>query len=397
MKFYVTSALFFAGLSSIATAHAQTHPPMPAAAAAISAPAPSYQIEEGDVLSVAVLNSPAGFVIPAQVMVAPDGTVSLPLLGSVAVAGQTVSQTTTLLTNKWKLYIIAPAVTVSLTQKHTQTVVFNGLVNHPGVIEYRPALHLLEALAEAGGPMLTADAAKSVVTHADGSEQTLDLSHPERKSDTAVNIALRPGDVVYVPEQQAKVTVVGEVKQPGMIPYKENLTVLEAISASGSVNLDTADLKAAKLTQNGRERPLDLDALLRGGDMAGNVTLMPGDQLVIPKLHNRTYVFGSVGRPGYFLYQPGDRVLDALNGAGGPTREADLGKVNVIHMDKVKNTAQMVRVNLQDFLGKGDIAGNPLIQPGDSLYIPDKHHSLSLNDLLQPLYAVGAIANLKHL
>ena len=384
-------SLLLAGLAAVPV-HAQLPPP-PVATPPIRAVSvtPNYQIAAGDVLSVNVVNFTN--LSSPQAMVAPDGTISLPLLDQVSVAGLTTVQATRLLAARWKRYVINPAVTVSLMQKHAQTVVLNGSLNHTGTIDYRPNLRLLEALAQMGGSLSTADATKAVLTHADGTKQALDLSHPETKADDPeINLVLQPGDVLYIPEQKGKISVTGEVKQPGSIYYKENTTVLDAISASGGINSETADLNEATLTHDGATRKLDLDALLRKGDIHANAMLASGDTVNIPELHNRTYVFGDVGRPGYYYYKPGDHILDALNSAGVQP-DADTGKINVIHTNKDKTVSQMVRVNADDFLLRGNISGNPAVQPGDSLYIPKKHESFNGNTILQVLSGVGAVAN----
>lgn len=388
MKFPLISALVLGSLVSV-SAGAQI-PPVTPAPLPIVAVTPNYQIAAGDVLSITVVNAP--FLSAPQAVVTPDGMIGLTYLDQVQVAGLTQQQVKEMLVKKWQKYIIHPSVTVALLQKHPQIIVLNGYLNRSGTIDYRPGLHLLDALAQMGGALPTADASNSVVTHEDGTKQHLDLSHPEKKAGTDVDIALEPGDVVYVPEQQGKISVVGEVKDPGNIPYKENLTVLDVINASGSYLPETADLNESTLTHDGVVKKIDLDALLRKGDLHANQMLSSGDIVTIPELHNRTYVFGDVQRPAYYFFKPGDRVLDALSNAG-VAPDADTGKINLIHTNSDKTLSKMVRINANDFLLHGNISGNPVIQPGDSLYIPKKHEQINASTLLQALSGVGAVAN----
>ena len=364
---------------------------MPAAASAAASATPGYQIAPGDVIGVSVVNFPN--LTTSQAMVTPDGTISLPLLDQVSVTGLTQEQVTRLLVRKWRKYVINPSVTVSLVQKHAQTVVLNGYLTRTGVLDYKPDLHLLDALAQMGGALPAADATRAVLTHPDGTKVPMDLSHPETKAGTEVDVVLQPGDILYMPQQEGKVSVTGDgIKQPGSMYYKENLTLLDAISASGGVNPDTADLPAATLTRNGADKKIDLQALLKAGDPKADVLLASGDIINIPELHNRTYVFGDVSRQGYYYYKLGDRILDALNSAG-VAPDADTGKINVIHTNKDKTFSQMVRVNADEFLLHGRIIGNPAVQPGDSLYIPRKHEQFNGNTILQVLGGVGAVAN----
>ncbi len=365
---------------------------------------PDYRIAPGDVIGINIADWPNN---STQGTVASDGTVSMPLVHRVPVAGLTIDQATNLVTAKWKKYIIDPSVTVSLIQKHPQFVTFSGSVTRPGTLEYRPGLHLVEALAEIGGFVVTgtgagsstgpgslttiADPSHVTVTHADNTKEVLNLTHLDALAGTSSDIALEPGDIIIVPQQLGKINVVGQVKDPGVIPYRENLTVFDAISDSGGFIDGSSDLENAKITHNGITSPINLDPMLRKGDMHANLTLAPGDQISIPEIGYRTVVFGDVARPGAFIWKPGFRISDALSGVNGPTQQADLGKINVIRTDKIHGP-QMVRVDFNKFVLHGDPTGNPLIQPGDALYIPDKKRPLSFDQVIGVLSGVGSAA-----
>jgi len=98
---------------------------------------------------------------------------------------------------------------------------------------------------------------------------------------------------------------------------------------------DTADLKESTLTHNGKDEPVDLFAMLRQGDMSGNIKLLRAIESWC--LSCTTYLrFGDVRTPGFYMYKPKDRMLDALNGVGGPNSDADLDKVNLIRIDTLR-------------------------------------------------------------
>lgn len=404
--------VLFAGLGIAVPAAAQVGLPAANAAPQASTPStamsgyisPSYKIGAGDVLSVNVADFPT---LSTQSTVAPDGAISMPLLHQVSVTGLTVDQVTTLMTTRYKKYVIDPVITVSLIQKHPQFVVFSGEVNRPGPLDYRPGMHLVEALAEVGGLVLNgnpatgsstavgsgatvADPSHVNIAHEDGTKETLNLTtHPENLAGTPTDVLLAPGDVITVPQQLGKINVTGQIRQPGVIPYRDNMSLFDAISDAGGYNADTADLPNSTLIHNGRSTPINLEPMLLHGDMSANVALSPGDQISIPE-KIRTFVMGDVNRNGYYLYRPGDRVLDAISAVGGYTQQADLSKINVIHTDRARQTSQMVRVDLNSYLLRNNPSGNPLIQPGDALYIPDKKHSISFNDVVGTLSGAGA-------
>lgn len=402
MKLQMIPLVLLAGLAA-GPSGAQVTPESPVTPASPTAVSPArpvvvspdYKIAEGDVLGVNVVNFPN--LSTPQTMVTPGGNISVPLLDQVPVVGMTQDQVKRLLTARWRKYVINPAVNVFLTQKHAQVIRLSGSLNHTGSIDYTPDLHVLQALAQMGGALPSADATKAVLQHTDGTQQVLDLSNPETKAGTDVDVLLQPGDVLIIPDQKGKVSVTGDgIKQPGSIYFKENLTLLDAINASGGILSDTADLPGATLTRNGSDTKIDLQALLRGGNPKADIMLQPGDHVNVPELHNRTYVTGDVSHQGWYYYKPGDTIRDALSSAGLQP-DSDTGKINLIRNNKDKTEALMVHVNFDDFQLRGKTSGNPPVQPGDSLYIPKKHEQFNANSLLQTLTGVGALANTTYL
>ena len=85
-----------------------------------------------------------------------------------------------------------------------------------------------------------------------------------------------------------QIRIVGATAQPASIPYRANMTVLDAMIAVGGLNEFAAGNRAKLLRfdkQLGRQREygLRLTDLLRKGDSRANVTLMPGDVIIIPE------------------------------------------------------------------------------------------------------------------
>jgi polysaccharide export outer membrane protein len=351
-----------------------------------------YIVDTDDVLSITVM----GFSdLCKDVPVLPDGTVSLSLVGDVKVAGLTTPQIQRLLTKDYSKYVISPSVSVAVTSRHAEFVTFSGYVSHQGPYTYRPNLRVIEAIAENGGALVNGDLSKVTVTSSSGDTRTLDLSHPETKAGTDVDIVLNQGDVVYVPEERNEISVVGEVTHPGSFPYVENMSI-EDVLTDDSAPLDTADLKSATLVHDGVTTNVDLYALLKKGDMTQNLKLAAGDTLtILPGM--RTYVYGAVVKQGFYSLTPGDRILDALDAAGGPIGAgvgegtSDLAKVRVIQIDKTKNKADVQVVNVAQFLRSGDEADNVVLQPGDVLFVPAKGHKFELSDMFGVLQGLDVL------
>jgi polysaccharide export outer membrane protein len=84
----------------------------------------------------------------------------------------------------------------------------------------------------------------------------------------------------------SQVKVIGQVKTPQALPYRDGMTVLDAVLAVGGLGQFAAGNRAHIVrTQGGKstEIKIKLDSLVNSGDMSQNLPLRPGDVLVIPE------------------------------------------------------------------------------------------------------------------
>ncbi len=84
----------------------------------------------------------------------------------------------------------------------------------------------------------------------------------------------------------SQVKVIGQVLHPQALPYRDGMTVLDAVLAVGGLGQFAAGNRAHLVrTENGKqwEIKVKLDALVNSGDMKQNLMLRPGDVLVVPE------------------------------------------------------------------------------------------------------------------
>ena len=118
------AAALAAGVAAVPSA-AQVPAPRPA-------PAAPYLLGTDDVLSIQVINFPE-LCVPA-VTVPSDGQITVPVLGSVAVAGRTTEQVAKMLQAKYAGYYNGAFVSVTLTQRRHQSIQIYGSVTHPEAV-----------------------------------------------------------------------------------------------------------------------------------------------------------------------------------------------------------------------------------------------------------------------
>lgn len=84
----------------------------------------------------------------------------------------------------------------------------------------------------------------------------------------------------------SQVKVIGQVKTPQALPYRDGMTILDAVLAVGGLGQFAAGNRAHLVrTENGRQTEIKvkLNALVNNGDMTQNLLLKPGDVLVVPE------------------------------------------------------------------------------------------------------------------
>jgi polysaccharide biosynthesis/export protein len=93
--------------------------------------------------------------------------------------------------------------------------------------------------------------------------------------------------IVTVPASVfSQVKVIGQVKTPAALPYRDGMTVLDAVLAVGGLgNFAAGDRARLVRTENGRQTEIriKLEKLVNSGDMSQNLALRPGDVLVVPE------------------------------------------------------------------------------------------------------------------
>ena len=90
----------------------------------------------------------------------------------------------------------------------------------------------------------------------------------------------------FVGPYSEQVRVVGEAVKPQAIPYRARMSVLDVMIAAGGLTQFAAGNRAVivrRVDNHTEQLPVNLDSLLKDGDISANVQMRPGDILVIPQ------------------------------------------------------------------------------------------------------------------
>jgi polysaccharide biosynthesis/export protein len=162
-------------------------------------PATPYIIGKDDILEVVVWREPQ---LSGKARVSTDGTITVPLAGTVPAAGRSCADLQDELTDRLSKFTQQPNVTVSVVEARSQIFYALGEVKKPGVYPLGAGEVLSQALAEAGGLTDFADAgAVRVVRHMPTKdiEVVVNYNSVSKGKDLSADICLEPGDTITVP------------------------------------------------------------------------------------------------------------------------------------------------------------------------------------------------------
>jgi polysaccharide export outer membrane protein len=185
------------------------------------------------------------------------------------------------------------------------------------------------------------------------------------------------------------VTVLGEVKNPGVYPLLGAHGLLDLISAAGGVTPNAG--KAVTIThREDPDHPEIVNVASKAGSTATfNVDVRPGDTIMVSHA-GIVYVLGDVGKPGGFLIENNDRltVLEAIALAQGTNRTASLNHTRLIR--KTDAGREEVPVPLKKILASN--APDQMLADGDILFVPGSGPKNALRDIESILPSAASAA-----
>jgi polysaccharide biosynthesis/export protein len=333
-----------------------------------------YRLGPGDQVSIIVQRFSD---LNVQGQVSPEGTLALPLVGTLSVQGLTVPEAQELVRRSYDRFVVNPIVAMTLVAQRPVQVTVIGKVVRPGFYPLQSA-RVADALLVAGGSLPGGDLRSVQVRHTmpNGSTQVevVDLYSPLALGAPMPTLRLEDGDTLYIPElrdttnydsaliakttlltlRPVQVTVIGQVGRPGFYALNTG-RVTEGLQVAGGV-LAGADLRQVTIRRRALDGSLldqvvDLYSPLTQGSGLPTLQLEDNDTIVVPELtdlkdYDQTLVAKSAiakptitvriisyatGTTGVLSLPSSSGFRDALNGL--PLNNADFKKVALVRYD----------------------------------------------------------------
>ena len=279
----------------------------------------SYRIGPQDEISVNVFQQDA---LTKSVLVSPDGTVDLALVGEIKIGGLTRQEAKTLIIKAYRKYLVDPKIELSITSYNGFQVKVLGMVTNPGVYPLRGAKNtLLQAVAQAGGTSPNAQLRQVTILRSAQEIMEVDLYQILYEGKIGLDVPLMPEDTVFIPDaRNTRVIVMGQVNTPGIVDISSQLTVLEAIMKAGGY-IDGAKLRDVWVIRSKSDKSeilhVDISKQLTKGIAPKNQILKAGDIVYVHR--------GIIAELNYLMDQTtpamrtillGDSVRNAFKGEG---------------------------------------------------------------------------------
>lgn len=233
------------------------------AVAQAQTPEQGYVLGPDDSVQVIVYGQPE-FGVTTRIK--SDGTIVMPLIGTVKAAGQTNITLAKLVTDKLTSngFLKDPIVNVEIGNYVSKTVNVAGKITAPGIYALDRPYHALDVLLKAG--WIRENGATYVYLRRPGQpEMKLEVEGLVRGDDTKDPL-LRPGDTLYVPDTDVYY-MSGQVNRPGAFPIQPNLTIRQALVLAGGVTATGSQNKVGLVRNGAKEVDADTSQIIQKNDI----------------------------------------------------------------------------------------------------------------------------------
>lgn len=244
-----------------------------------------YKLGPGDVLDLVIWGDDA---ISGTYRIGPDGDITVPLFGTLELSGKTRDEAARYVEDVLGESYLDPHATIVVKEFNNNNVFLLGAFQWPGEYKLENQATLLQALSLAKGFLKEADRSALTITRGEDTAMRINLDDLLLRGNRSLNVRLEPGDVLFLPENTTRlVYVMGEVKNPGVVPVGDGLDLLEALAMSGSLTEDSvaSEVRVIRPLPGGKKVrviTVDVERIYREGAYVANIPLAADDVVYVP-------------------------------------------------------------------------------------------------------------------
>ena len=276
--------------------------------------AQEYKIGSGDILKITFFERPE---LDKTTKVGLDGTITLPVIGSVKAAGLTATELTQKIISQFSMYAVhISQAFVEVVTYESNKIFITGSVTNPGKYVFEKIPNLWRVISEAGGPTESANLSNVLIIRGEeegGTTITVNLVDVLQQGDLSQLPKLRPGDNIHISgvlgqsgslsleslqQQRHVIYIYGEVVSPGIHSFDQSVNLLEAIIMAGGPTRDAKlkDIRVVRRASGSFSRviKLNIESYVKEDAKHDFFRLLPEDIVYIPM--KKSWGEGFLGR-----------------------------------------------------------------------------------------------------
>ncbi|HVN98346.1 MAG TPA: SLBB domain-containing protein [Syntrophorhabdaceae bacterium] len=297
---------------------------------------PEYVIGPGDEIRVTIWGNIEG---QWNMVVDKDGHIALPKAGILGVSGLTFKELKEALYKQLSKYFTNFEMNVGMGALRTIQVYVVGNAQRPGAYTISSLSSLVNALFEAGGPSKNGTMRDIQVNRNGKTVVHFDMYDFLLKGDKSKDLRLMPEDVIFVPPVMSLVAIVGNVKNPAIYEFKEELRIADLLKMAGGLAATAfkGRVQVQRIDNHAYRTIFESDLIDMGKDLDKNFALQDGDLVKLFSVKDVQKVVslsGAVAHAGDFGITPGlTTIKDIISLSGGllyyASNQAELTRVRV--------------------------------------------------------------------
>ena len=272
---------------------------------------PNYILDFGDVLQIQLIGQKNEIIVSPIMR---DGSISLPELGNISLAGKNLEDASKIIKSKFALSFIGIEAFITLKSIRDVQVLVAGDASYPGPYTLNGNSNVFHALSVSGGPSKLGSFRKIDLIRNGEKIKSLDLYQTFLFGDNSFGPRLRSGDTIFINPAEDLILISGAVKRPGRYELTSNETLETLVNFANGFR-SVADLNSIRVERIKSSKVSEIRI-----DLADiGTTYLNDEERVIIKSYpfREVSISGAIKNPGTYRLNQGDGILELINRSGG--------------------------------------------------------------------------------
>ncbi|MFM7432790.1 MAG: SLBB domain-containing protein, partial [Gammaproteobacteria bacterium] len=331
----------------------------------------NYVVGPGDQLNVQLYGSQNRNL---RLTVGRDGRLNFPDVGPIDVAGKSFDAVASEIESRVSRQIIGTQASVSMGVPRSIQVFVMGEARKPGAYTVSGLATITSALYASGGINTTGSLRDIQLKRRGVTLQRLDLYELLLRGDTSADVALLPGDVVFIPPAGDTAAVSGEVRRPAIYELKGNATLAGLLDLAGGLTPE-ADGSRVSVVRNSVDRRRVAFSVSLDDSAARKSSVANGDVVRVarlrPTIDSGVVLEGHVFRPGVVAWREGMRISELIPSVDELMPNADVGYVLVRRESAADKKLTILSADLSAALKEPGSINDLILAPRDRVIVFD--------------------------